>query len=130
MIQFFTSMIPPTATHQQKRGKAEKGKLVFYEPPNLKDARAKLMAHLARYAPPEPMEGALRLLVKWCFPLAGHPDGSYKVSRPDTDNLQKLLKDVMTDLGYWRDDAQVASEIVEKFHAAQTGLFIRIEVLP
>lgn len=41
----------------------------------------------------------------------------------------KLLKDVMTGLGYWADDAQVASEITEKFWSEQPGLYVRIEQL-
>jgi Holliday junction resolvase RusA-like endonuclease len=33
----------------------------------------------------------------------------------------------MTDLGYWTDDALVASEIIEKFWAARPGIYICIE---
>ncbi|WP_236253677.1 RusA family crossover junction endodeoxyribonuclease [Streptococcus mitis] len=57
-------------------------------------------------------------------------NGQYKTTKPDTDNLQKLLKDCMTKLGYWQDDAQVASEIVEKFWADTVGIYIKIEELP
>ena len=56
-------------------------------------------------------------------------DGEYKTSRPDTDNLQKLLKDCMTLVGFWDDDALVASELVEKFWAEFPGIYIRIEKL-
>lgn len=35
----------------------------------------------------------------------------------------------MTGLGYWTDDAQVASEITEKFWSEQPGLYVRIEQL-
>lgn len=41
-----------------------------------------------------------------------------------TDNLQKLLKDVMTDLGFWKDDALVVSEHVEKFWAKVPGIYV------
>ena len=41
----------------------------------------------------------------------------------------KLLKDVMTDLGFWKDDAQVASEITEKFWSDVPGIFIKVENL-
>jgi len=41
-----------------------------------------------------------------------------------------LLKDCMTKLGYWQDDAQVASEIAEKFWADTVGIYIKIEELP
>ena len=47
----------------------------------------------------------------------------------DTDNLQKLLKDCMTDLEYWKDDAQVASEIVEKFWSDTVGIYVKVEEL-
>ena len=63
--------------------------------------------------------------VKWCFPIRGrHRDGEYKATKPDTDNLEKLLKDVMTELGFWMDDAQVASELCEKFWAEIPGIYI------
>lgn len=127
---FFIPMIPPTCTHQEKQVAVVGGKPRFYEPAELKAARAKLQAHLAGFVPETPYAGAVRLTVKWLFPITGkHQDGEWKTSKPDTDNLQKLLKDVMTGLGYWKDDALVASEITEKFWAARTGIFIVIEPL-
>ena len=72
------------------------------------------------------MKGPVRLVVKWCFPRGRHKDGSYKITKPDTDNLNKMLKDVLTELGYWDDDAQVASEIIEKFWADIPGIYIDI----
>lgn len=107
-----------------------KGKPVHYEPEKLKAARSKLMGYLGRHTPATPLQGAIRLGVKWCFPITGkHEDGEWKTTRPDTDNLQKLLKDCMTDLGYWKDDAQVASEIVEKFWASNPGLYVMVQEL-
>lgn len=126
-ISFFLPMKPPTVTYQEKSVRVAKGKPVFYEPDRLKAARSKLMAYLGQHAPAVPLRGAVRLGVKWCFPITGkHEDGEYKTTRPDTDNLQKLLKDCMTDLSYWKDDAQVASEIVEKFWAMVPGIYINV----
>lgn len=72
----------------------------------------------------------MRLITKWCFPCSGnHKDGEYRATKPDTDNLQKLLKDCMTDTGFWKDDAQVASEIAEKFWADNPGIYISVEEL-
>lgn len=128
-LDFFMAMIPPTVTHQEKAVHVVNGKPVFYEPEELRAARAKLRAYLSRYAPPEPMEGGLRLLVKWCFPCGHHVIGSYRTTKPDTDNLQKLLKDCMTAEGFWKDDAQVASEICEKFWAEVPGIYIQVSAL-
>lgn len=129
-ISFFLPMKPPTVTHQEKAVHVVKGKPVYYEPDKLKAARSKLMAYLGQYAPSVPLQGAVRLIVKWCFPIQGkHYDGEWKTTKPDTDNLQKLLKDCMTDLGYWKDDAQVASDISEKFWAARPGIYISAQEL-
>ena len=129
MIEFFMPMIPPTATHQLKQVRVGNGKPRFYEPAAVKAARAKLTAHLAGHRPPEPMDGPLSLMVKWCFPAKDKTNGSWRTSRPDTDNLNKLLKDCMTALGFWHDDAQVAQEIIEKFWADLPGIYIRINKL-
>lgn len=129
-LEFFLAMIPPTVTHQEHKIRVVKGKPIFFEPPELKDARAKLTANLIKHIPEKKMQGAVRLVVKWCFKIKGkHTDGKYKTTKPDTDNLNKLLKDVMTDLKFWNDDAQVASEIIEKFWAKIPGIYIRIEEL-
>ena len=130
VIEFFMDMLPPTATFQAKGIVKKNGKPVVYESAELKAARAKLSACLAGHVPEKKYTGAVRLVAKWCFPISGRrKDGQYKTTKPDTDNLQKLLKDVMTKLGYWTDDALVASEIAEKFWAARPGIYIRIEEL-
>lgn len=128
-IEFFLPMIPPTVTHQEKQVTVVKGKPKFYEPAELKAARAKLEAHLALHAPAAPYTGAVQLVVKWCFPRGSRPDGAYKTTKPDTDNLQKMLKDVMTKLRYWTDDALVTSEVAEKFWAEKPGIYIYIQSL-
>lgn len=128
--EFFMPIIPPTTTHQQKQVTVRNGKPVFYEPDDLKAARSKLMAHLGKHTPGIEYAGPVRLMTKWCFPITGnHKNGQYKHTRPDTDNLQKLLKDCMSDCGFWKDDALVASEIVEKFWAEVPGIYIRIEAI-
>ena len=133
-MQFFIPMRPPTVTHHDKDLHAfmRGGKpcAVLHDSPELKDARSKLRAGLAPHAPAAPLGGPVRLVVKWLFPAEGrHLDGAWKTSRPDTDNLDKALKDEMTRLHFWRDDAQVASEISEKFWANTPGIFIQVEVL-
>lgn len=127
---FFMPMNPPTVTHHEKCLTVRCGKPVMYDSPQLKNAREKLEAHLVQHVPEKKMTGAIRLMVKWCFPKTPcHNDGEYRVTKPDTDNLQKLLKDCMTHLGFWKDDAQVASEMVEKFWASVPGIYVVVEEL-
>ena len=130
MTEFFMPMIPPTVTHQEKQVTVKNGKPVLYEPPELKDARAKLMAHLAGHRPDKPLNCGVRLTVKWLFPKGSHKHGEYRTTKPDTDNLQKLLKDCMTRSYFWTDDALVASEICEKFWSDTPGIYVKIEELP
>ena len=126
-MEFFMTMIPPTITHQEKQVHVVHGKPVFYEPAELKRARQKLIGHLAKYKPEDMLQGPIELVTKWCFPTGEkHSQGSYRISKPDTDNLQKLLKDCMTTVGFWKDDALVAREITEKFWADPPGIYIRV----
>lgn len=127
--EFFMAMVPPTKTHQEKQVHVVNGKPVLYEPQELKAVRQKLMAHLGQHVPSEPYFCGVRLMVKWCFPRGRHKDGTYRTTKPDTDNLQKLLKDCMTLCRFWADDALVASEMVEKFWAEIPGIYIRVEEL-
>lgn len=131
--QFFMAMDPPTVTAQEHRiGKTKSGRMVTYDSPELLKARSKLLAHLARYRPKDPAgpQVPVELYTVWCFPASSPVHvGQYRTSRPDTDNLQKLLKDCMTKTGFWHDDAQVCREIVEKFWSDRPGIFIRISEL-
>ena len=122
-------MIPPTVTAQEHKVTVIKGKPVFYDPPELNQAKMKLAAHLAKHKPRQKYTGAVELVTKWCFPRGRHKDGEYRTSRPDTDNLQKMLKDCMTMADFWTDDALVCREITEKFWAGLPGIYIRITEL-
>ena len=118
-FEFFMAMLPPTITQQEKSITIRNGKPVVYEPAELKQAREKLRAHLAKHVPQKSFTGPVWLGVKWCFPIRGR----------HTDNLEKMLKDVMEDLGFFKNDAQVASEHVEKFWAKVPGIYIVMETL-
>lgn len=129
MIEFFLPIIPPTVTHQEKKVTVVNGKPQFYEPPDLKDARQKLLAHLSKHVPDKKFCGAVRLITKWCFPRGEHGNGEYKTTKPDVDNSVKLFLDCCTALGFWTDDAIIASLIIEKFYADIPGIYVRIEPL-
>ena len=123
-IEFFLPMIPPTATHQEKKVTVKNGKPKFYEDPKLSDARQKLRAHLGQHRPKKPLEGGVAMVTVWSFPAGKHRPGSYRTTKPDTDNLQKLLKDCMTAEGFWRDDAQVCDERIIKRWGEVPGIWI------
>lgn len=130
-MDFFMKMIPPTVTAQEKKVAVVGGRPVFYEPTQVRQAKALLMSELAWNKPMDPITGPVELTAIWYFPKGkSHRDGEWRVTRPDTDNLQKMLKDCMTKTGYWNDDAQVVREVVEKRWSAEpTGIRIMIKEL-
>lgn len=129
VTEFFIAMEPPTVTQQEHKVTVINGKLIFYDPPEVKSAKLKLSGYLMKYKPKKTIEDGVRLVTKWCFPRGRHKNGEYRITKPDTDNLQKMLKDCMTLCGFWKDDALVASEVVEKFWAEIPGIYIRIDTL-
>lgn len=127
-MKFFMAMNPPTTTHQQKAVRILNGKPVFYEPVKLKEARRILTGHLLAHKPRVRMTGALRLKAVWCFFSEAHINGEWKTTKPDTDNLNKLLKDCMTACDFWEDDAQVVYEEIQKFWTDEVpGIYIEVE---
>lgn len=50
-----------------------------------------------------------------------------KTTRPDLDNLSKLLLDAATGAGYWVDDSQIVEMTCAKFHGDMPGIAFRME---
>ena len=59
------------------------------------------------------------------FRARSHPPNTWRDTRPDTDNLQKMLKDVLTRERYWRDDAQVVADFAMKSWAKVPGIHLQ-----
>lgn len=126
--EFFMPMNPPTVTHQEKKVHVVKGKPIMYEPDELREARQKLMAYLSAHTINEPYHTKIRLTVIWYFKATGkHKPGEYRSSKPDLDNLNKLLQDCMTRMKFWDDDALIVGLMTEKRWSNSPGIMIRIE---
>lgn len=124
MIDIWIPGKPPTATAQQK-GRSRSG--VWYKPKHLREAEELYMNWLAIQKPAQPLKGPIVLRVDFLFPATKpHKPGDPKITRPDTDNMVKLLKDCLTRSGYWLDDAQVADETVIKIYDKDPGIRIMI----
>lgn len=130
-MDFFLQIEPPTATAQEKQVRVVRGKPLFYDPAPVKEAKELLIAHLLPHRPDKPLTGPVSLSTVWLFPKGkSHRHGEWRITKPDTDNLQKLLKDCMTRCGYWKDDAQVVCEAVEKRWSDEpSGIYIEINSL-
>ena len=130
-MKIFLLLDPPTVTAQQKKIGVVRGKPFIYTPENVKEAKDELIKHLRPFKPKEAFVGPIKLEVKWFFPKGTkHKHREWRITRPDTDNLEKLLKDCMTELKFWNDDAQVVDERAMKVWSDEpTGISIEIEIL-
>ena len=135
-MKFKLKMIPPTATAQQKGERVVGGYIHHYKKKNVAAAEAILRDALLSYVPAEPItDKPIRLYVLWEFPYPKsakkHQPGycRNKITRPDTDNLNKMLKDVMTDMGFWKDDALISLESIWKVWSDEPGISIHIDEL-
>ena len=132
-MKFKLKMIPPTATAQQKGERVVNGYIHHYKKKNVAQAEAILRDALLPYVPETPIkEKPISLNVIWMFPYPKsakkHQPGweRWKITRPDTDNLNKMLKDVMTDMGFWKDDALIGFEMIRKLYTDEPGIEIEI----
>ena len=129
----------PRATAQMKgetiKYKKINGKIVpyidHYRKPSVQMLRNLLTYKMKRYKPDKPSEKPIRLTVILYFDIKQPRKlwGTYKTTKPDCDNYVKEIKDVMTDLGFWKDDNQVVDLHIIKYYAEKGTIFIRLEEL-
>jgi Holliday junction resolvase RusA-like endonuclease len=123
---------PPRTTAQMKKIAVKyDGTPIVYDSERLVKARTAFLAKLTPFQPPAPILGPIRLQIDWIFTSPSIQYDGWKTTKPDTDNLVKLLKDCMTKLNFWQDDAQICHEVCRKFQFkdCQHGVRIMIEEL-
>lgn len=134
-LSIFLPCVPPTVTSQQKGAFALKGArgVRFYKKPRVIAAENLLSMLLAPHRPHHPFLGPVALCVTFIWPFrAGEPRkvrDQVRVPmwvRPDCSNVIKLLEDVMTKAGFWKDDAQVCDLTVSKRWGRPHGIAISI----
>lgn len=132
-LKFTLPIQPPRTTHQQKGVRivrqGSKTVPMFYEKKKVQEVRTLYNEALLEHAPAEPIEGAIALDVEWKFCSRSHKQGEWKTTKPDVDNMTKLLLDCMTDVGFWNDDAQVVRLTTAKYWADVPGIEIAVEAL-
>lgn len=104
-----------------------------YDSGKWRTTERELIRMMIPYAPKQPLDGPLLLVVRWQYPYR-RADNKWKKSGeeyscdtlPDTDNLIKGLKDIMEGLGFYKNDSQVARDDFHKFWGPNPGIFISL----
>lgn len=126
----------PKGTAQQKgeaiRYKVVNGKRVpyiqHYKKASVETMRRIFELKLKPYRPVKPSDKPIALAVIVYFDVKDRKLwGKFKTTRPDCDNYVKELKDSMTSVGFWEDDAQVCVLNVSKRYAETGHIFIHWE---
>lgn len=124
---------PPKSTHQanlrvlrSKTGKMFVGKM--------KNNKVSAWVDLARPfmvagKPDKPCEGPVRVYIrlyysppKYLLPKISKCKTLVKTTKPDCDNVVKVILDEFTKLGYWLDDAQIWSIQIEKYWSTEPSV--------
>lgn len=102
-----------------------------YRKANVQLARNMFTVKMKPYRPKQPSDRPIRLVVCLYFNISKPQKlwGKYKTTRPDCDNYVKEIKDVMTDLKFWNDDAQVVDLRVIKRYSEKATIYISLEEL-
>lgn len=120
----------PRTTAQQKGVQIINGHPHYFIKKKVREVEA-LYADILRIHKPaglEPLEGPLRVRVFFYFPTKRpHKDGEPKTTRPDVENMVKVLLDQGTAVGYWLDDSQITDLRIVKTYGRPSGFYFEVE---
>ena len=133
------NIIPSRSTHQAAlRVMRRKGGGFFvgkYAKSGAKLWAKELAAKMAPYRPKEPLRGPVCVEIAWVFPYpSSTPDKkrlelSWRMQRPDLDNMEKGVLDLLTSEGFLVDDSQVVFKLTTKMNGVVPCIKIVIRPL-
>ena len=133
LIAFWAPGDPPKTTAQQKGVFIVNGKPRFFTKGKVRGATTLLEQRFSLHRPAVPLDQALAVRIRMVYPW---PKSARKRDRettqphqgahPDVDNAYKLIGDVLTHLGFWRDDGLVSDLHVSKWRGPKPGIGVRI----
>lgn len=117
----FTLIIPMKAVGKGRPRMSKKGHM--YTPKETRDAEDRIR-HLVKKGNVPLIEGPVFVDVR-IEVLKGKKTGDYPLTKPDADNVIKLVLDAMNGVAY-KDDAQVCSVTCEKFYSDRDSISITV----
>jgi Holliday junction resolvase RusA-like endonuclease len=115
------------------------GKGRVYNPDSADTWKGRIALAAIMHLPEKPLDVPVRVALAFYFQRPGRldrkaaPEGLVAhMAKPDCDNLAKAALDCLTDIGMWKDDAQVCSLVVDKYYAARdqaSGALVQVFTL-
>ena len=106
----------PRGTAQMKRVNHRTG--VYFKSKRLQETEDIYLNALFPHRPAKPIEGPVSVSIDFSYSIKNKKQrGRWKTSKPDLDNVAKLLIDCMTKTGFWLDDSQVVMLKITKAYA-------------
>lgn len=133
-LQFFIPCVPPNCTSQGKGISARGGRVWTFKKSAQLEAEQFFRTVLTPHRPEVPISGpvSLDVEIRWPYPKAARrrsDGGSWKTTKPDSVNWVKGFEDVMTQLGFWQDDAQVCLTLIARKWHDTPGICVTVEAL-
>lgn len=123
----------PTGTAQQKGVSVVHGKPHFYTKPQVKAQMDEYIllinqALSKQGIKPPYFKDPVRVTIAFHFQIKQSMRwGTFKASTPDLDNVEKLLLDAMTQVGFWKDDALIVEKHTGKVWSDTAHIRILVE---
>lgn len=128
----------PKTTAQQKGVMVRGKRVMFFKKKKVADEESRITIGCLPHRVLYPFEGPLMVEVTFVFPLTQADEKKWKIgrdgtipktTRPDVDNCQKTLLDVMTKQGFWHDDSQISTLILRKVSGFTPAIHVKIAEL-
>lgn len=136
-LQFFLACVPPTVTHHSKRIVRVRQFARLADTDALVGAKAMLDELLLPHQPPTPIASPVRLTVTFTWPWRVSTSkrvqatgAAPKTTKPDLDNLCKVLTDRLAALRFIPAEDGVVAEIhARKFWGTTPGIDVVLETV-
>ena len=139
-IAIEVNMIPTKATHQSSLRimKSKSGRMFVgkFAKSSINSWIQEFELNIKRYRPENPWDGPVQVIIEWRFPFNKSTPKKYlhrdewKTTRPDLDNMEKVILDSLTRTGFIVDDSIICNKTTTKKHSSNPGISIRLIKIP
>jgi Holliday junction resolvase RusA-like endonuclease len=129
MIDFKLNIEPPTITAQQKGVDFKRKR--FYTKEEVRRVHMMLCTLMAAHRPAAMLRGPLVAEVIVTYPWRARDNRDIgwqpKDTSPDCDNIGKMIFDCLQDVGFYKNDSQIARQTVGKGWGDQPGIRVKLK---